>query len=105
MIDFDYILWSQSETPTGRSSFIVNGKNIPEDEIQEYFSFISLHNQDKRHQWYQRFQDFPQKKKRYSQKGNLSEGLSLYEDNMGNILISSHYKEKEPEERKTYVIG
>lgn len=93
MRDFDYILWSQSETPTGKSSFIMDGKDIPDDEIQDYFSFISLHYQDKQHQWFQKFKDFPQKKKEFSTRGSLSEALSLYKDNMGNLLISSHYKE------------
>lgn len=84
MMNFDYILWVQSDDSTKDDTLLVDGKPVDDENRHVYFSFISLYS-DKKHIWKPLFGNARTKKKNTS--------LRVFKDNNGYLLITSHYRE------------
>ncbi len=100
MRDFKYIIWHQGKSSTDESTMLLVDNNneqvvLSEGERVQVFEFISAssksHNGEK-HKWVK------------MKIVNPSTKLKVYTDNMGNVLLSSHYVESDDNGRRIVFI-
>lgn len=101
----DTILWSQSETVTGRDYLLVDGKPCEDEKRSNIMDFL-LNNRNssnklwkkkgKGHQWYLLNSNFKDVVDEYIKRGaNVSSNLLCYIDIKGGYLIQARYNEKD----------
>lgn len=100
MKQFDYILWYQSESAISDDVLIIDGKPAQGKERVEAFSFMSLATtKDSTHFWRQKFQNIDTLKKK-TKVSPLTPTINIYIDNQNNILVKSHYINKDEAGRR-----